>query len=186
MKRFLAGLIAGVVLSLAGIGFAASQPVQLIVNGKAISFPEAPPQIINGRTMVPARPLAEALGATVDWDENTSSVIITSVTEPEVSSVPETTTIENGSVTSPDPNEWIGLRELFEQSGAIVSTSDGVVWIKLNDVIASFSASNVSIDGTASASVEINGVSTMSIPVIQVNGKIYIHLEEAQAAGLIP
>jgi len=37
---------------------------------------DAPAMIINGRTMVPARFIAEALGCTVDWDEGVRTVII--------------------------------------------------------------------------------------------------------------
>jgi len=34
------------------------------------------PEIKDGRTMLPARWVAEALGAEVDWDENTKQAII--------------------------------------------------------------------------------------------------------------
>ena len=37
-----------------------------------------PPQIINGRVMVPARFVAEPLGAKVEWDERSRTVIILS------------------------------------------------------------------------------------------------------------
>lgn len=77
MKKFIVGLIAGIILTTSAMAFA-DQPIHLIVNGAEISFPDAPPQLINDRVMVPARPLAEALGATVEWDGGTSSVIVTS------------------------------------------------------------------------------------------------------------
>jgi len=54
----------------------ASNNIHLIVNGKEIS-PDTPPQIINDRTMVSVRFVAEALGLKVDWDDESSSVIIT-------------------------------------------------------------------------------------------------------------
>lgn len=94
MKKFLAGFVVGLILAMASVGLA-SQHVRLIVNGEEILFPEAPPQIINGRTMVPARPLAEALGAKVDWDAETRSVIVTSeetaMQTQEVGTVPQAT-----------------------------------------------------------------------------------------------
>lgn len=40
---------------------------------------DVPPQIINGRTLVPVRVIAECLGATVQWDDSTSTVVITQV-----------------------------------------------------------------------------------------------------------
>jgi len=39
---------------------------------------EVPPQIINGRVMMPIRPLAEAVGARVGWDGSTQAITITS------------------------------------------------------------------------------------------------------------
>ncbi|WP_235832661.1 stalk domain-containing protein [Acetivibrio mesophilus] len=45
-------------------------------NGEKIVL-DVPPQIVNGRTLVPARAVAESFGAKVDWDGNTRTVIIT-------------------------------------------------------------------------------------------------------------
>lgn len=45
----------------------AADPLKLIVNGKEIKADVAP-QLINGRTMVPIRWVAEAMGADVNWD----------------------------------------------------------------------------------------------------------------------
>lgn len=76
MKRFIVGFLLGTLLT-AGTAVLANQHVRLFVDGQEISFPEAPPQIINNRTMVPARPLAEALGATVEWDSEGRQVLVT-------------------------------------------------------------------------------------------------------------
>lgn len=46
------------------------------VNGKDVNL-DVPPKIIDGRTMVPVRFIAEALGCKVDWDGNSQTVIIT-------------------------------------------------------------------------------------------------------------
>lgn len=45
---------------------------------RKIFFMEQPPIIVNGRTMVSLRFVAEALGASVAWDDNTRAVTITS------------------------------------------------------------------------------------------------------------
>ncbi len=63
------------VLCLAATGYAQDE-IKIIVNGKAISS-DVPPQIVDGRTMVPLRAVAEALGCQVSWDGQNSSVIIT-------------------------------------------------------------------------------------------------------------
>ncbi|PJO41235.1 copper amine oxidase N-terminal domain-containing protein [Lysinibacillus xylanilyticus] len=46
------------------------------VNGQKITL-DVPPQIINGRTLVPLRFISEALGAKVDWNSQTKTVYIT-------------------------------------------------------------------------------------------------------------
>ncbi len=63
-------VVIGVILAVsifASVAFADS-PIKLIVNGREIET-DVPPQIINGRTMVPVRWVAEMLGATVYWHE---------------------------------------------------------------------------------------------------------------------
>lgn len=45
------------------------------VNG-ATQYNDAAPQIVDGRTMLPIRPIAEALGGTLSWDGYTASVTI--------------------------------------------------------------------------------------------------------------
>ena len=54
--------------------------IRLFVAGKEIT-PDVPPQIIDGRAMVPVRFVAEALGADVEWDSKTYTVIINKITE---------------------------------------------------------------------------------------------------------
>lgn len=51
--------------------------VSVQVNGENVTFPDASPAVINGRTMVPMRAVLEALGATVDYDVDTRTVTAT-------------------------------------------------------------------------------------------------------------
>ena len=53
----------------------ASGGIKLVVNGHIIQSGTAP-RIIDGRTMVPIRTAAEALGATVNWDNGSKTVTI--------------------------------------------------------------------------------------------------------------
>ncbi len=68
-----------VTMSIAASVFA-SNPIQIIVNGKEIS-PDVPPQMIDNRVMVPIRWVSEALGAEVQWDQENQRVIIRSSIE---------------------------------------------------------------------------------------------------------
>ncbi|MBP1934837.1 copper amine oxidase N-terminal domain-containing protein [Ammoniphilus resinae] len=78
MKKFVTGFIAGAFI-FGSIGvFAEVSPIKLIVNGQEINS-DVPPQVIDGRTMVPARALVEALGATAKWDDEKRAVIVNTV-----------------------------------------------------------------------------------------------------------
>ena len=74
-RKWLAAAGAAVlILALAACAIAAG-PARLIVDGREIR-PDVPPQLINGRTMVPIRWVAEALGADVQWDARNNAVVI--------------------------------------------------------------------------------------------------------------
>lgn len=78
MKRFPVGLIVGLIIGLfiGALGVAnASAPIKLLINGNYVQC-DVPPQNINGRVLVPARFVAEALGATVTWDNINQTVVI--------------------------------------------------------------------------------------------------------------
>ena len=53
---------------------AESGGVSVQVNGETVAFPNAAPELKDGRTMVPMRAVLEALGATVDYDGGTQTV----------------------------------------------------------------------------------------------------------------
>ncbi len=58
------------------IGYLANQipeEISVTINGNQVWF-DQPPVIENDRTLVPLRAIFEALGATVDWNENTQTV----------------------------------------------------------------------------------------------------------------
>lgn len=75
-KYLLIGLVTGLIMATATFALAAN-PIKLIVNGQEIQC-DVPPQNINGRVLVPARFIAESLGASVAWDAANNAVVITS------------------------------------------------------------------------------------------------------------
>jgi hypothetical protein len=75
-KYLLIGLVTGLIMATATFAMAAN-PIKLIVNGQEIQC-DVPPQNINGRVLVPARFVAESLGASVTWDGAKNAVVITS------------------------------------------------------------------------------------------------------------
>lgn len=74
MKRFIAGLLVGIVLVL-GIPVFAQSGVRIFVNGIECKF-NTPPQIINGTVMVPLRGLVTALDVTMEWNESKQTAYI--------------------------------------------------------------------------------------------------------------
>ena len=59
---------------------------------------DVPPEIINGRTLVPARAVAEALDCSVNWDGNTQTVTISSEKWIDGANSPTNAYIHNGVV----------------------------------------------------------------------------------------
>ena len=57
-------------------GLHIEKPIKVILNGTELSFDQLP-IIQNSRTLVPLRAIFEAMGATVDWDGDTQTVIST-------------------------------------------------------------------------------------------------------------
>lgn len=74
MKKFLSALMAMVIsLSIMVVPVMAEDVITVTLDGEKIEF-DVQPQIINERTMVPVRAIFEAIGATVDWDQDTQTV----------------------------------------------------------------------------------------------------------------
>lgn len=73
MKKLLSLLLITVLLLGTVMPLAAADDITVLVDGKQVEF-DVPPQIINGRTMVPLRAIFNALGATVTYDSATKTV----------------------------------------------------------------------------------------------------------------
>lgn len=76
-------VVAGLALALGAAGIAsAGDQVRICVNDREVEL-DVPARVVNGRTVAPVRWIAEALGAEVEWDENSRTVYITSAKTPE-------------------------------------------------------------------------------------------------------
>ncbi|MDD4689539.1 MAG: copper amine oxidase N-terminal domain-containing protein [Eubacteriales bacterium] len=77
MKKIICIVLTMVLLlSTATPVFAEDGTVRVELNGTELQF-DVPPQLINGRTMVPMRKIFEAMGANVEWEESTQTIIAT-------------------------------------------------------------------------------------------------------------
>ena len=69
-------LILAILIGILVMPVSAQTGIRVTVNGIPLAF-EVPPQMINGRTMVPMRAIFEALGAKVNWDGSTQTITAT-------------------------------------------------------------------------------------------------------------
>ncbi len=97
MKRLFTGVVLGILIgSLLTFSVAlGTQPIKLLVNGQEIKC-DVPPQIVNGRTMVPISAVSKALGCQVSWDASQGAVIVTSAGQ--TAPAPQTPSASTSSV----------------------------------------------------------------------------------------
>ncbi len=77
LKQILCSVLSTILMMTATANIAmANDDIKVVLDGEELSF-DVPPQIINDRTMVPLRAIFEALGASVDWDQDTQTVTST-------------------------------------------------------------------------------------------------------------
>lgn len=74
---------------------AATGKIGVVINGKPVSM-EPSPVLINGRVLVPVRPVSEAVGATVDWEQETGRIKINRGIRSVTLYVPTATNYETG------------------------------------------------------------------------------------------
>ena len=74
-KKIIAMILTAVTaLSLSAFVFA-DDAVNVLINGEKITFTDVAPYISNERTLVPMRTIFESLGATVEWDADTRTIV---------------------------------------------------------------------------------------------------------------
>ena len=82
MKKMVALILTGIMLfSSAGTVF--GKEIQVAAGDKKVVFTDAKPFVDeNGRTMVPLRPVAEAMGIEVEWDRRTKTATFSETFDP--------------------------------------------------------------------------------------------------------
>ena len=76
-NKFLSVLLTLIIfIGIFTIPVSADDNIKVLLNDVELTF-DVPPQLINDRTMVPMRKIFEALGAQVDWDDETQTITAT-------------------------------------------------------------------------------------------------------------
>lgn len=113
--------------------------IKMFVAGKLVEFSKydnVNPTMIDGRVFVPVRAIAENLGATVDWDENTQSIKI-QLFDKVLQLVPDSNNVSvNGKQVSMDvPVKVINGRTLVPARFIGEYLSKTVEWHPYNDTL---------------------------------------------------
>lgn len=87
----------------------ASQAIKIYVNGQEMKT-DVPAQIINGRTMVPLRAIAEYFGKAVNWDAKSNTVTIAGPTNQDMVSVISAEWVTAGHANPGEPLSYAGIR----------------------------------------------------------------------------
>jgi len=89
-----------------------AQPISVYLDGVLLSM-DVPPQLVDGRTLVPLRAIFEALGAEVDWNPETQTVIGTRENTVVILTIGSTTPTVNGQIVPIDvPAQLVDGRTL--------------------------------------------------------------------------
>jgi hypothetical protein len=102
----------------------AKQPIRLFVDGSEI-YPDVPPQIINNRTMVPLRAVAEALGCDVQWNNGSINISTISSTTIEIGGPEDFKRVINEALGKMDNNTLMHVNQyikriIFEDPPSVV------------------------------------------------------------------
>jgi hypothetical protein len=159
MKKFIAGLALGLLLATSGVALASTDMVRIFVNGQEV-VADVSPQIINGRVMVPARFIAEPLGATVTWDAVTRSVHITSADIQKPMQPEDPVNLPVQSVND-GPAGYVPLRYIvetygisYQEGGIFLSSRGNEELFTLDDIDHVFSNNRIYVSETSLSWIE--------------------------------
>ncbi|WP_304508752.1 stalk domain-containing protein [Anaerotignum sp.] len=138
MKKSILAAVAGTLL-FATVAFA-YPPIQVYVDGQAVSFDQAP-VIVNDRTLVPMRAIFQALGSEVSWSEPTKTITSTKDGDTLVLTIGETGLYKNGQLiyTMPVPACIMSDRTMVPIRAIAEAFDAEVDWDPVGYVITIFS-----------------------------------------------
>lgn len=170
-KRLSAFVVAVVAILMVSVVQAEAPIIQVVVDGRALQM-DVNPVVIDGRVMIPARFIAEALGATVEWDGTNQRVLVTSK---EAKAAAEKAALEADSVL---------VRDLVDLHG-VTATTDSNGDLRLTKAGVSVVISVTEIQQTGSTMATVEGHPTLkSVRVFTVGGGSRTAIASADATDL--
>jgi hypothetical protein len=117
---------------------ASTEPIDVVLNERAVNFPDVEPVIVNDRVYVPLRGVLEKMGADVRWNPGNRTVIATQRNREVRLPVGGPATVNGRRVALDAPAMLIGgrtmvpLRFMAEAFGADVSWNGGERQVSIN------------------------------------------------------
>lgn len=184
-RKWLALILVTVLICAFAVVAWANEPIKLIVNGKEIK-PDVPPQIIGDRTMVPVRWIAEALGAEVEWDAATKTVIIR--TKADTPETPENDQAAVSKLVEDFGKRLKNVSLLAPEDAVAKSIKDNYAAYVSPALLAHWQDDPQSAPGRVSSSpwperIEIADTKKISDTKYQINGKIIEVTSVEMASG---
>lgn len=139
MKKFICGLLVGIILTFTFTAFAYSAIKEAYFNTEIkVSYNGRPVDIekvtvikdseVNGRTYGSINDIAIALGKSVSWDNATKTINITDTEVDNMSTVIETTT------TTVDTSEWVDIRSFCKENNVSFEASSTLITLTKGDI----------------------------------------------------
>jgi len=196
-------IISTIFLAFSGVPvFAAQSEVSVIVDGNEVEF-DQPPVIMEGRTLVPVRAIAQAMGFSVNWDEPTKQIklvnssgkiVVMAIGNPNISIIDS----ENEKTISVDvAPQIIGGRTLIPLRALGDSVDAEVEWIGQTQTVI-ITSENPLVEGYYSIKLlnggYFSGIDGLGITSVKKNdwylrdagnGAFYIHAESPSTNKLI-
>lgn len=133
--RYVAILLCLVLLGLALPVQAETPPIALVLDGQKLTM-DVPPMIVQGRTLVPVRAIMEALGARVEWDQETRTATV--LHEGHVVVLPDgssTAWVDGQAVTLDVPAQIHSGRMLLPVRFLVEATGGEVEWLAAEQTV---------------------------------------------------
>ncbi|NOV03225.1 copper amine oxidase N-terminal domain-containing protein [Paenibacillus planticolens] len=125
-SKFLLSLIIATLLVSPSKSFASEEPVSVFINGVQMNFNQMP-IVDEGTTLVQLRPIFEAIGLIIGWDENTQTITGTAQGKKIVLKIGDTNAIVNEKNTVLEKAARIINGDTFVPLRFIGESCDGVV-----------------------------------------------------------
>lgn len=175
MKRLFAVLLTAVLLT------ASVSAVNLYVDTELVET-DVPPVVVDGRTLVPVRAIFEALGATVEWDQETQTATGTRGDTTVIIQIDNTTAYVNGEARTLDvPAQLVESRTLVPARFVSEALECNVTWDQATQTAAV-------ADATKGHQIYVTGTGERYHYDPNCNGGTFYEatLAEAMGRGLTP